>query len=79
MKQTTLIVGILLIVLGVATLGYEGFTLTTKEKVVDVGTEDAGSIEVATNKKTTIPLRPIMGGLALVAGVILVIVSNKKP
>jgi drug/metabolite transporter (DMT)-like permease len=74
MKATTLIVGIVLIVLGLATLGYEGFSsFSTKESTVSVpdGQTTAGS-------KTTIPLRPIAAGLALACGFVLVLVSNKK-
>lgn len=74
MKQTTLIVGILLLLLGLATLGYEGYTsFSSKQSTVTVplGETTAGS-------KTTIPLRPIAGGVALVCGFVLILVSNKK-
>jgi len=74
MKATTLIVGIFLVVLGLATLGYEGYTtFSTKESTVSVpdGQTSAGT-------KTTVPLRPIAGGLALICGFVLILVSNKK-
>ena len=74
MKQTTLIFGILLLVLGLATLGYEGYTtFSTKQSTVIVpdGQNSAGT-------KTTVPLRPIAGGLSLICGFVLILVSNKK-
>lgn len=74
MKTTTLIFGIVLLVLGLATLGYEGYsTFSTKEStaIVTDGQTSAGT-------KTTVPLRPIAGGLALICGFVLILVSNKK-
>lgn len=74
MKQTTLIVGILLLLLGLATLGYEGYsTFSTKQNTtIALGGENSAGT------KTTIPLRPIAGGLSLICGFILIVVSNKK-
>lgn len=46
-----MMVGILLLVLGVVALGYEGFTYTTKEKVIDLG-----PVQVTADKQKTIPL-----------------------
>lgn len=74
MKQTTLIFGILLLVLGLAILGYEGYTtISTKHDTVVVpdGQSSAGS-------KTTLPLRPIAGGMSFVCGFVLILVSIKK-
>ena len=34
--KTSMIIGVLLIVLGVVALAYEGITYTTREKVVDI-------------------------------------------
>lgn len=66
MKPATLI-GIILIVLGVIALAYQGITYTTTEKVVDLG-----PLEVQAEEQRTLPLPPILGGLALVGGVVLV-------
>jgi hypothetical protein len=66
-------IGVLLIVLGVIGLAYGGFTWTTREKVVDLG-----PVEVTQNKTKSLPLPPIAGGICLVAGVILLVGSNKK-
>ncbi|MDD2466093.1 MAG: DUF3185 domain-containing protein [Desulfobulbus sp.] len=71
MKTTTLF-AILLIALGVIALGYQGFTYTTREKVVDIG-----PLQVTENKTKTFPLPPIVGGLALVGGIVLLVVGRK--
>jgi uncharacterized membrane protein len=66
------IVGIILIVLGVVALAYQGITYTTKEKVVDLG-----PLKVEANREKTIPLPPILGGVALVGGIVLLIASSR--
>ena len=40
MKSATLI-GVLLIVLGIGALAYQGFTYTTEEKILDIGPIEA--------------------------------------
>lgn len=72
MKSYTLI-GIILIALGIAAFAYEGITYTTRDKVVDLG-----PLQVTAEKTKTIPLSPIMGGIALVGGVVLLIVGSRK-
>ena len=64
-KATT---AILLIVLGVVALAYQGFTYTTREKVVD-----AGPIQISADKEKTVPIPPIIGGVALAAGIFLLV------
>jgi uncharacterized membrane protein len=72
MKTNTLI-GIILIVLGIVAFAYQGITYTTREKVVDLG-----PIQVTSEKTKTLPLPPIVGGIALVGGIVLLVVGNKK-
>lgn len=72
MKPATL-VGIVLIVLGVLALAYQGITYTTREKIVDLG-----PLKASVDKQKTIPLPPILGGVALVAGIVLLVVGNKR-
>jgi hypothetical protein len=72
MKTYTLI-GIILIVIGIIALAYQGITYTTREKVVDIG-----PIQMTADKTKTIPLPPIMGGIALVGGIILLVAGGKK-
>ena len=68
-----MIVGVLLIVLGVIALGYEGITYTTREKVLDIG-----PLKASVDKKKTIPLSPALGALALVGGIVLVVVGARR-
>jgi uncharacterized membrane protein YidH (DUF202 family) len=72
MKTYTLI-GIILIVIGIIALAYQGITYTTREKVVDIG-----PIQMTADKTKTIPLPPIVGGIALVGGIILLVAGGKK-
>lgn len=72
MKTYTLI-GIILIVVGIAALAYQGITYTTREKVVDLG-----PIQVTSDKTRTLPLPPIVGGIALVGGIVVLVVGSKK-
>ena len=72
MKATT-IVGIVLIVLGVIALAYQGITYTKSEKVVDLG-----PLKVEAQREKTIPLPPVLGGVAVAAGVVLLIVGSRS-
>lgn len=72
MKTTTLF-AIILIALGVVALGYQGITYTTKEKVIDIG-----PLKVTEEKTKTFPLPPIVGAIALVGGIVLLVVGNRK-
>jgi len=72
MKTNTLL-GIILIVVGIVALAYQGITYTTREKVIDIG-----SIEVTADKTKTLPLPPLVGGIALVGGIVLLVIGSKK-
>jgi uncharacterized membrane protein YidH (DUF202 family) len=65
MKAAT-IVGILLIIVGIAGLAYGGFSYTHKEKVLDLG-----PIQASADKKESLPVPPLLGALAIVGGVVL--------
>jgi hypothetical protein len=71
MKPVT-VVGIILIVLGIIALAYQGITYTTTEKVVDLG-----PLKVEAQREKTVPLPPIAGAAAVVVGVILVLVGRR--
>jgi len=72
--KTTMIVGIILIVLGAAGLALQGISYTTREKVVDIG-----GLQVTAETRKTIPVPLIAGGLVLVAGIGTVVVASRKP
>jgi len=71
--KTTSIVGILLIILGIVAFAYQGFTYTTTEKAIDLG-----PIQVTAEKTHTFPLPPIVGGIALVGGILLLVTGGKR-
>ena len=71
--KPAMIVGILLIILGVVALAYQGINYTTKDKVVDLG-----PLKVEAKREKTSPLPPIVGVAALVGGIVLVAVSARK-
>jgi hypothetical protein len=72
--KASMVVGIILIILGVIALGYEGISYTTREKVVDIG-----PLQASVEKKKTIPLSPALGGAALLGGIVLVIAAARRP
>lgn len=63
------VVGVVLIVLGLIALLWGGISWTERETIVD-----AGPLEVQADQRKTLPLPPILGGVALVAGVLLLVV-----
>ena len=72
MKSITML-GILLVVLGVLALVYQGFSYTRQEKVVDIG-----PIHATADKQEHVPLPPIVGGLVLAAGALLLVMGVKQ-
>jgi uncharacterized membrane protein YidH (DUF202 family) len=71
MKPAT-VIGIVLIVIGVIALVWGGISYTREETVLDLG-----PAELKAERRETIPLPPVLGGLALVGGVILVVVGAR--
>ncbi len=72
MKPITLL-GIVLIVLGVLILAYNGITFTNDRKIIDIG-----PFKATLESKRTIPVSPTVGGIALAGGIVLVIMGAKK-
>ena len=62
------IVGIILIIIGIVALAYQGITYTSRETILEVG-----PIKASADKEKRIPLPPILGGIALVGGVALLL------
>ena len=68
-----LAIGMLLIILGGLALAYQGFTYTHREKVLDVG-----PLHATADKHDHVSIPPMLGGLALVGGVVLLFLGAKK-
>lgn len=71
--KTYTVIGIILIVIGIIAFTYQGITYTTREKIVDIG-----PIQMTADKTKTIPLPPIVGGVALLGGIVLLVAGGKK-
>lgn len=71
--RSLMILGAILIALGVVALAYEGITYTRSRTVIDIG-----PIQAKVEEKRTIPLSPVLGGLALASGIILVLAGTRR-
>jgi hypothetical protein len=71
--KTLPVVGLILIVLGIISFAYQGINYTTHKKIVDLG-----PIQASTTEHKTIPLPPLLGGLALVGGIVLLVAGRKE-
>ena len=68
-----MIVGILLILGGIASLITGGFSFTHQKKDVD-----AGPIQISHESTKHVPIAPVVSGIAIVAGLGLVVVGAKS-
>ena len=68
-----MLVGVLLIVLGAIGLIAGGITYKTERESVNLG-----PIQATVKEDKKIPIPPIVGGLAMAAGVVLVLAGRKK-
>jgi hypothetical protein len=66
-------IGIILIALGIIMLVVRGISYTTEKKVVDIG-----PLEVNKKDKKTVGWPMYAGGIAVVAGIVLVLADRKK-
>jgi hypothetical protein len=67
------IAGVLLIVLGLAALVYQGVTYTSRETVIDIG-----PITATADRQKTQPIPPVLGILAVAGGVGLLVAGVRR-
>lgn len=67
------IAGIVLIVIGLIGLIWGGISWTSTETIVDMG-----PIQAQSQERETIPITPIVGGIALVAGIVLLVIPGRR-
>jgi hypothetical protein len=67
------VVGLVLVIIGLVSLLWGGISWTREKTIVDLG-----PIQARSQERETIPLPPIVGGLALVAGAILLVVRERS-
>ena len=65
--------GIIIIAVGILMMVYTGFNIVTTEKVVDVG-----SLQINKAKDNPVHWPPIIGGIILVAGIVVVVTAKKE-
>jgi drug/metabolite transporter (DMT)-like permease len=67
------IIGAALVIVGVLALLWGGISWTHDETVVD-----AGPIEIEAEKHERIPLPPVVGGIAVVGGLVLLLLPDRR-
>ena len=67
------IAGVLLVVLGLAALAYQGVSYTSRETIIDIG-----PVRATADRERTLPLPPVVGILAVAGGVVLLVASARK-
>lgn len=71
--NTTKLLAIILIAVGIIAFAYQGISYTSRENVVDLG-----PLHVTAEKSHTLPLPPIVGALTLLGGLALLFMDSKK-
>lgn len=67
------IVGLVLIVLGIVALVWGGLFWTDRDTIVD-----AGPLEITKENQKGVIVPPVVGGLVLVAGVVLLVLPDRR-
>ena len=67
------IVGVILVVLGVLALAYQGITYTSRTTVIDVG-----PLHATADREKTVPLPPVLGIVAVAGGAALLVAGARK-
>lgn len=67
------IVGIILIVVGAIALALGSITYTSHKKIIDMG-----PVQASAKTRKTVPLPPVLGGVLVAGGIVLVIVGRKR-
>ncbi len=71
--KAVVVVGIALIIAGLLAFAYQGFTYTTRETVAEVG-----PLKIMVDRERSLPSPRTIGGVALGAGIVLLIVGTKN-
>jgi hypothetical protein len=67
------VIGMILVAVGLVALLWGGISWTREETVFE-----AGPIEVQTQERERIPLPPLLGGAALIGGIILLVLPSRR-
>ena len=67
------IVGLILVVVGIVVLVWGGVFWTDRDTVID-----AGPLKVTTEEREGLPLPPVVGGIALIGGIVLLVAPARR-
>ena len=67
------VLGVVLIVFGLAALAYQGITYTSKETIIDIG-----PLHATADREKTLRLPPVVGIAAVASGVALLVAGVRK-
>lgn len=70
--KSSVIVGVLLIILGAAALVYKNISYTTEETVIQIG-----SLKATAETEKNIPIPNVLGIIAIVVGVVVIVVGGR--
>lgn len=73
MKSAISIIGLVLVILGIVALGYQGFTYTQQQKVAEVG-----NIQITADTQKHVYIPPVLSGASIVVGIVLVVVGRMR-
>jgi hypothetical protein len=71
--KTTTLIGLILVLLGIVALVYPKISYTDREKIVDLG-----PIQATAQTRKEIPISPIVGGVAIVSGLVLMLTGTRR-
>jgi len=71
MKNLISIVGLIFVIFGVSTFAYKGYNYTTQEQVAKIG-----DIQITAEREKSIYFPPVLGGLSVGVGIVLIVVSR---
>lgn len=73
MKTLINVFALLLIVFGIITVSYAGFTYTTKEEVAQIG-----SVTISNEEEKRVPFSPILGGVCMAVGIAILVANRMR-
>jgi hypothetical protein len=71
--NTSKLLAIALIVIGIIAFAYQGISYTSRDNVVDLG-----PLHVTAERSHTLPLPPIVGAIALAGGLALLFMKGQR-
>lgn len=71
--NSTRLVAIILIAIGIVAFAYQGITYRTNDNVLNLG-----PLHVNAERTHTLPLPPVLGAVALIGGVALLFAGTRK-